>query len=127
MTRGETEEVLRNAAYGRIGVAENNQPCIIPMNYEWKRDGCYYCFLIYGFDEFDSNLEAIRNNNKVMLEIEISDENSIRVVYVCGKAKRFIDMGYDRDFDGDGLAVEVKASLSDVTGTEYYCNCCCEC
>lgn len=116
LDRDEIFYVLENAKYGRLAVAENNQPYAIPVFYQCMFDDDRVLFLISSRD-IGEKMRCMRMNPKVALEVELAGEASICTVLANGRVTRFLNAEETPESDGGYVTVEIFAQS--VSGRKY--------
>ncbi len=65
--RSEIEKILENAFVCHLGLADGDQPYVVPMNFAYK-DGSIYLHCASS----GRRLDVIRSNNKVCFQVELT-------------------------------------------------------
>lgn len=80
MTNAECSNALKEASFGRLGCAHNNQPYVLPINYEF--DGS----CLYGFTTLGQKVQWMRSNPLVCFEVDkIEGQNKWMSVVIFGR------------------------------------------
>ncbi len=88
----------------RIGLAESNNPYIVPVNFGYE-DGCLY---IHSAKE-GRKIDILRLNNKVCFEVDI-DHDLVRAESACKWSMRYRSViGFGRAFFVDDFEEKRKA------------------
>ena len=66
---GEIEEVIEKALICRLGLVDNDEPYVIPVNFGYERGALYFHGRSKG-----RKIELIKKNNKVCFEMDIDVE-----------------------------------------------------
>ena len=87
MTRGECNEMLGRAKFGRLGCARDNQPYVLPLNFAFDEGG-----YLYGFTTLGQKIDWMRSNPLVCCEVdEVKNHNQWSSVIVFGRYEELPD------------------------------------
>jgi nitroimidazol reductase NimA-like FMN-containing flavoprotein (pyridoxamine 5'-phosphate oxidase superfamily) len=87
MLRAECNEALSRAKYGRLACAHDNQPYVLPLNFNFDGNSYLYCFATLG-----QKVEWMRANPRVCFEIdEVNNHNDWSSVIIFGSYEELPD------------------------------------
>lgn len=87
MSRAECADALSQAKYGRLACAHNNQPYVLPLNFNFDGNRYLYCFATLG-----QKIEWMRSNPLVCVEVdEVKNHNHWSSVIVFGSYEELPD------------------------------------
>lgn len=109
LTMKEMISLLKHIKWCRLGVAENNQPYIVPMYYCFEPKGNYLCFTLYS-PVTGHKMHCMESNQKVCLEFELQRDNYFFSIVVIG------EVTICPPVNGNSL---LQISSSEVTGRCY--------
>ncbi len=139
---GEVEGIIEKALICRLGLVDNNEPYVIPMNFGYERGALYF----HGSPK-GRKIELIKKNNKICFEIDtdvevVGDDKpcgwtmKYRSVIGVGKAyilerdeekarglnlimRQYSEGEPSFDFEKLSSVLIVKIDIESITGKEY--------
>jgi nitroimidazol reductase NimA-like FMN-containing flavoprotein (pyridoxamine 5'-phosphate oxidase superfamily) len=98
------ESIIKRATVCRIGLAENDIPYIVPMNFGYK-DNCLY----FHSAPVGKKIEIIKKNNNVCFEIDIAHE-ILQGKSACHTTMKYYSViGYGKAYIIDDSEEKIKA------------------
>jgi nitroimidazol reductase NimA-like FMN-containing flavoprotein (pyridoxamine 5'-phosphate oxidase superfamily) len=107
LDREEIESIINKADVCRFGLAVDNNPYIVPLNFGY-RDNCLY----FHTPQVGKKIDMIKTNNRVCFELDI-DREVVRAENPCDWTMKFRSViGYGRaflveDIDDKRLALDI--------------------
>ena len=93
MDREEIESIIKKADFCRLGLSDNNNPYIVPLNFGY-RDRCLY----FHTAKVGKKIDMIKTNNRVCFELDI-DHEVVRAENPCDWNMKYRSViGYGRAF-----------------------------
>ena len=93
LDREEIESILKKADVCRLGLADNNIPYIVPLNFGY-RDSCLY----FHTPRVGKKIDMIKSNNRVCFELDI-DHEVVKAENPCDWAMKYRSVvGYGKAF-----------------------------
>ena len=113
---GKIEKVMEKATVCRLGLADNNEPYVVPVNFGYEKNSIYFHSALEG-----RKVEIIRKNNRVCFEIDTdvgigkTDTSNCKVKYksVIGMGRIYILENNEEKIHG------LKSIMRQCTGSEY--------
>jgi len=93
LDREEIESIIKKADFCRLGLSDNNNPYIVPLNFGY-RDRCLY----FHTAKVGKKIDMIKTNNRVCFELDI-DHEVVRAENPCDWNMKYRSViGYGRAF-----------------------------
>lgn len=108
----EIESIIRSAKVCRIGLADNNIPYVIPVNFGFQNNAIYFHSAPMG-----RKVDNIKKNNKICFEFDIDHELIISDNICTSSMKYRSVIGFGRAFFIDSL--EEKRNALNVIMNHY--------
>ena len=106
----EIEKIIKKAKVCRLGLVDNDEPYIVPVNFGYERNALYFHCALEG-----RKIELIKKNNKICFEIDTDVEivSSEKPCDWTTKYRSIIGVGRARILDNDeekthGLSLLMK-------------------
>jgi len=77
-TLGEIEQVIRKAIVCHLGLVDNNEAYVVPVNFGYERNAIYFHSALEG-----RKVNVIRRNDKVCFELKSDMLSKIRGRQMC--------------------------------------------
>lgn len=87
LSPAEILEVLNASGWCRLGVAENNQPYVVPMYFSYGQDDDGNLFFVLYSSAVGIKMQYLTANDKVCLEFEQKTGDGVETVVVLGDAQ----------------------------------------
>lgn len=115
LTSAEIASVLNSAGHCVLGVAENDQPYLIPMYYTWEKCKKHLVFKLLS-EESGEKMRCMKNNPRVGLEFEKAVSGGMQTVTVKG-----IVTGFEEEKCACSCCtyMEITIMAVSVSGREY--------